>query len=96
MRSAEVSRGQGNVTCDGAQQPQCRGVPLVLVDHPLAGRHRDGDGQRDRLMELAPPGLNGHDGGHSHSVTQQLGGQLRRDGLGLQTEIINKQNKMRK
>ena len=96
MRSADVSRDQGNVTCYGAQQPQGRGVPLVLVDHPLARRHRDGDGQRDRLVELASPGLNGHDRGHGHSVTQQLSGQLRRYGLGLQTEIINKQNKMRK
>ena len=74
------------VTCDGAQEAQGRGVPLVLVDHPLAGRHRDGDGQADRLVELSPPRLNGHDGRHGHSVAQELGGQLGRDGLGLETK----------
>ena len=79
------------VTCDRAEQPEGGGVPLVLVDHPLARRHRDGDGQADRLVELAPPGLNGHNRGHSHSVAQQLGGQLGGDRLGLQTEIIMKQ-----
>ena len=86
------SGGQGpGVTCDRAEQPEGGGVPLVLVDHPLARRHRDGDGQADRLVELAPPGLNGHDRGHGDSVAQQLGGQLGGDRLGLQTEIIMKQ-----
>ena len=39
-------------------------------------------------MELASPGLNGDNRGHSHSVTQELGGQLGGDGLGLETEIM--------
>ena len=64
------------VTCDRAEQPEGGGVPLVLVDHPLARRHRYRDGQTDRLVELAPPWLNGHNRGHGHSVAQQLGGQL--------------------
>ena len=88
LRVSGVMSAGDHVTCDGAQQPEGGGVPLVLVDHPLASRHRDGDSQTDRLVELASPGLNGHNRGHSHSVAQELGGQLGGDGLGLQTEIM--------
>ena len=93
QRVSGVRSASDHVTCDGAQQPEGGGVPLVLVDHPLASRHRDWDGQTDRLVELASPGLNGHNRGHSHSVTQELGGQLGGDGLGLETEIMKQKKK---
>ena len=88
QRVSGVMSAGDHVTCDGAQQPEGGGVPLVLVYHPLASRHRDGDSQTDRLVELASPGLNGHNRGHGHSVAQELGGQLGGDGLGLETEIM--------
>ena len=85
--AGDVTTSDG-VTCNGAEQAEGGGVPLVLVDHALASRHRDGDGQTDRLVELASPGLNSHNRGHGDSVAQELGGQLRGDGLGLETEIM--------
>ena len=74
-------------TCDGTEQPQSGGVPIVLVDHPLRGRHRDWDGQSDRLMELSSAGLYGHDRGHGNPVTQQFCCQLGGDRLGLEIKI---------
>ena len=83
----------GIPTCDRTEQSQCGSVPAVLVDHPLPSRHRDRDGEADRLVELPPAGLDGDDRRHRHSVTEQLGRQLGGDWLGL--EMMRKINKMK-
>ena len=71
-------------TCNGTEQSQGGSFPVVLVDHALGGRHRDRDGQGDRLVELSSPGLYGDDGGHGYTVTVELRRQLGGNRVGLE------------
>lgn len=78
------AHGQEAPTCDAAEEAECGSIPGILVDHALGGSLRHRDGQGDGFVELAPPRLHRDYGAHGHAVTQQLGHQLRLDGLSLQ------------
>ena len=68
-------------TCYTAQEPECGRVPAVTIDDPLVVR--DGDGDRDRLVELTATWLDGHYGADHHAVAQDLLDHLVADRLSL-------------
>ena len=77
------------ITCYGTQEAERvgRGAGGVVVQHALAGRLGQGDGQRDGFVELSPARLDGHDGRDGHAVAEQLRGQLGRDRLSLDKKM---------
>lgn len=72
------------LTRDAAEEPERGCVARIVVDHALGRRLRQGQRQRDGLVELPSPGLHGDDRRDGHPVAQQLGRQLRRDRLSLE------------
>lgn len=71
------------LTCDGAEEAEGGCFTRVLVDHALARglRHRNGEG--DGFVELATAWLHRHNGGNSHSITQEFSHQVSRNWLSL-------------
>jgi len=49
------------LTCDTAQKPEGGRIARVVVDHPLGGGLRQGQRERDGLMELSPSRFDGDD-----------------------------------
>ena len=72
------------LTCYRTEEPEGRGLSVVLIDHPLASCLGHWDCQGDRFVELPPPGFHCDYGGNGYTVAKELGRELRGYGVSLQ------------